>query len=649
MDFQRLEIQNFLAIGGPVRINLANQGLVLVQGENQDDSSANSNGTGKSSIADALSWVCYGETARGVSGDDVVNDTAKKNCLVTVVIQDGATRYTITRARKDKDLKNQTRVLVAKNIEGIEQIDISKGTEKETQALIETILGCSHDVFVAAIYAGQEATPDLPKMTDKALKLLIEEAAGTENLEKAYTISRNKLMEVKNKLDSETTLLNNCIDVMQVDNEKLVKATVAFNEYESLRKQLAADYGNDAKLYARDMQLIKVKIAESNEAELRKSLAELESSALSLRKEQETLDNLKSIFFAKDKQAAEAQIKLRTLAEKCKEVKNKVEKPHEYLTEPCKECGKPHDASDIEAFKKHAKTQLLTAISEVNAANDAFKILSVELIKTFNDYKTYESAMTDGTEVFAKAENLRTEIKEIEKLHANEKTLRADVERMVAKAKDALSNPNPQKSLIDSLNESIAKGQAKATALKSAQHQIENDMEVANSVMKVFSPAGVRAHILDAVTPFLNERTADYLSALSDGNISAVWTTLTTTSAGELREKFNIEVSNERGGKSFKSLSGGEKRKVRLSTMLALQDLVASRASKPINIWLGDEIDEALDDAGLERLMGILERKARERGTVLIISHNALTDWCDTTMKIVKKGGLSTIEGDLSV
>ena len=139
MDIVRLEIQNFLAIGGPTRINLANQGLVLVQGENQDDTSAESNGTGKSSIADALSWVFYGETARGVSGDEIVNDTIKKNCRVTAIIIDGATTYEITRARKDKELKNQTRVLVWKDKEGLEKIDISKGTEKETWRKYERI------------------------------------------------------------------------------------------------------------------------------------------------------------------------------------------------------------------------------------------------------------------------------------------------------------------------------------------------------------------------------------------------------------------------------------------------------------------------------------------------------------------------------
>ena len=78
---------------------------------------------------------------------------------------------------------------------------------------------------------------------------------------------------------------------------------------------------------------------------------------------------------------------------------------------------------------------------------------------------------------------------------------------------------------------------------------------------------------------------------------------------------------------------------------MAMQDLVASRATKPLNLFIADEIDHALDDAGLERLMGLLERKARERGTVLVISHNDIADWIPNNVVVRKSGGSSTIDG----
>ena len=120
------------------------------------------------------------------------------------------------------------------------------------------------------------------------------------------------------------------------------------------------------------------------------------------------------------------------------------------------------------------------------------------------------------------------------------------------------------------------------------------------------------------------------------------------TATGEVREKFHIDAHNDAvGTTSFGLLSGGEKRKVRLACALALQDIVASRAEKPINLLIGDEVDDALDESGLERLMGLLDEKSRERGTLLVISHNELSDWVREVCTVTRKAGQSTMEGPL--
>ena len=151
------------------------------------------------------------------------------------------------------------------------------------------------------------------------------------------------------------------------------------------------------------------------------------------------------------------------------------------------------------------------------------------------------------------------------------------------------------------------------------------------------------------MTPSLNERTSHYLGTLSDGNITAVWSTIQLNAKGEPVEKFAITVDKPGDADSYAGLSGGEQRKVKLACALALQDLVASRAEKPIDLWIGDEIDDAMDDAGLERLMTVLETMARERGTVAVISHNALNDWIRETATVTRKGGYSTVSGALDL
>jgi DNA repair exonuclease SbcCD ATPase subunit len=172
---------------------------------------------------------------------------------------------------------------------------------------------------------------------------------------------------------------------------------------------------------------------------------------------------------------------------------------------------------------------------------------------------------------------------------------------------------------------------------------LNETVEIAEHVVSVYSPKGVRAHILDTVTPYLNERTAHYLGALTDGEIQAVWQTISLTAKGEARENFKISVTGDDGKGTFVDLSGGEKRKVRIACALALQDLVSTRASKSLDLFIADEIDDALDTSGLERLMGILDEKARERGSVFIISHSDLRDWVSNVMTVKKDTTSSTV------
>ncbi|ENO7474121.1 TPA: SMC family ATPase, partial [Klebsiella variicola subsp. variicola] len=179
--------------------------------------------------------------------------------------------------------------------------------------------------------------------------------------------------------------------------------------------------------------------------------------------------------------------------------------------------------------------------------------------------------------------------------------------------------------------------------LKTELKNIQEQALLLDKARQVYSPAGVRSHILTSVTPFLNAQTAEYLNTLSDGNIVAEWSTMESTKKGEWRDKFNISVRKIGASKTFQTLSGGEKRKVRIACSLALQDLVASRASKNIELFIGDEIDDALDTAGLERLMGILEAKARERGTVMIISHKEMKSWFRETITVEVKEGRSYV------
>src|ERR1700738_3365164 len=90
-------IGNFLAIEAADDIHLADKGLILLQGDNQDDPSTSSNGAGKSSLMGAL----WGKTARGIAGDDVIRTGSKKaEVSVNLFDEQHDVNWRVTRTRQ---------------------------------------------------------------------------------------------------------------------------------------------------------------------------------------------------------------------------------------------------------------------------------------------------------------------------------------------------------------------------------------------------------------------------------------------------------------------------------------------------------------------------------------------------------------------
>lgn len=643
MKFHELFIENFLTVRS-AKVNLADRGLHLIQGINEVDTSATSNGAGKSSMVDAICWCLYGLTARDVKGDAVVNLLAKKDCRVTLTMSNGASIYQVVRHRKHATGKNALLV----NLIGEHPADLSRGTDAETQKVVEQLLGCSYEVFVAAVYSGQEIMPDLPKMKDKELKMLIEESAGLQRIEKAYALSRERANACKNTED----LLKSKLDGFRANlahAEGSLEAALEKFELWAAMRALRVDESRTIEIAAAievgdaNAELIR---AAKPLAAAKKRLAEIDAELLD-HKRVEAL----AVVAEKAVRTIELSIdtgELKRLVAQVKLYEGYVANAAEEIKKPCEACGTVLETMTLEDFVEHRTAHLTVAQSKLADGKVKATKQVASLLEARTAAVAARGAVADVTALIAE----RRERATVEKDHSAAQVVAtravANYDAAARQLELRKTEPNPQLSAVTVCRASLKDCTDKLAATSVSLEAASAATGVAVAVVKVFGPAGVRAQILDTVTPFLNDRTADYLSTLSDGEITATWTTLTKSASGDLKEKFSLDVTHAKGGDSFAAISGGEKRKVRLATALALQDLVASRATQPIDLWIGDEVDDALDPAGLERLMTILERKARERGTVIVISHSDLRDWVDD-VTIVRKTAQwdSKIEGSL--
>lgn len=633
MHIQKLSIQNFMSIG-EASLALDERGLVLIQGKNEDDSSALSNGAGKSSIPDAISWCLFGETARGESGDAIVNRKAGKNTQVEISLRDGDTIYSIVRYRKHSKEKNRLTV-------STDTADLTLGTDKLTQELVEKIIGCKRDVFNSAIYAGQERMPDLPSMTDKQLKDLIEEAAGLTQIQDFLEYARAGRIKV-----SETVTAHK--SKAEVAKTVVSNLEMSSAEYAERVDQWLIEQQDTLKRYeeqAKSASDVSIPDLQGKIAERTARIVGIKKTVESIKGEIATVETRRkadgAVLTKAEKQVTAASTRLKVVGEEIKREKAKLEELDSQVGTPCGECGKLYQKDDLETARKARRAGLTERVR-------VYKGLQEELDKARTALEDAKRAVESHPSTADLADKISGHSKEIVE-HSEQIS---HLEKLVREIQSILDNIEALKKavcpFVELRDETAARLVEAVAAHESAVKALEDsqkELTLWDQAVEVFGPAGVRAHILDNVTPYLNTRTAQYLSVLSDGNLSAMWSTLSATAKGDLREKFVIEVKHAKGGDSFGLLSGGEKRKVRLSCALALQDLVATRAYKPFRLFIADEIDDALDSAGLERLMTILDEKARDRGTVLVISHNELSDWIREVVTVVKRDGSSTVEG----
>lgn len=648
MYFGKLSIKNFLVIG-EAEVDLHNCGLTLIEGRNEDDESANSNGAGKSSLVDALCWCLYGVTGRGVSGDAVINKKAKKECVVGVEVwTEGLNCYYIERGRKSKRLGNNLivqHVIVDGNDVG-SGCELTKTTVADTQALVNDLLGCSYEIFTSSIYAVQEKMPDLPALTDKALKTLIEEAAGIDKLQRASEIAHAKYQdcvrlttETQGKIENLTSELSN--------NKKLLDDVV----YERETHIRNATIERAQQLRYKDLL----------ESELKKASAlPVEAVEAIEKKKAEIQAKIDEYSFIEAK-GAEKQRLAMSAQSHCVMTKKEIEKEKEKIADlnkeinnleakigtHCSECGKVYQAEDLETAKKAIETQIANKTKEVLKQIEDFKNQVAEAKVLAKDAEDFKKSMPSVTKLMSAMNELNERLKKNQDVQFQIDTQKRELQNLKktieATEEVTVKGETPYNKTIKTLEESIAKLEKDKKERESEHEKYAEQQKIAEAVDELYSRKGIRAHILDTVTPFLNERTAFYLNTLSDGEITATWQTLTKTAKGDFKEKFSIDVQSVKGANCFAGLSGGEKRKVRVATSMALQDLVASRAKKPIDLYIADEVDHALDASGLERMMSILEEKAKQFGTALVISHNSLRDWIDNSIVVTKRDGISTV------
>jgi|TARA_B100001094_G_scaffold6761_1_gene6033 DNA repair exonuclease SbcCD ATPase subunit len=208
-----LTVKNFMSVGNQTQaVDFDKEQLTLVLGENLDqggDDSGSRNGTGKTTIINALSYALYGKALTNIRANNLINKTNSKGMLVTLQFEKNNNEYRIERGRGPNFFK-----FYVNNQESL--IDESQGDSRQTQDDVNTLLGMSHDMFKHIVALNTYTEPFLSMRTNDQ-RAIIEQLLGITILsEKADTL-KDQVRQTKEAITSETLK----IEAIQTANSKI--------------------------------------------------------------------------------------------------------------------------------------------------------------------------------------------------------------------------------------------------------------------------------------------------------------------------------------------------------------------------------------------------------------------------------------------
>ena len=218
IEIKDLTVKNFMSVGNQTQaVDFNQQQLTLVLGENLDqggDDNGSRNGTGKTTIINALSYALYGTALTNIKRNNLINKTNNKGMLVTLHFEKNNVDYRIERGRSPNILKFFV------NNQEQEMTDESQGDSRKTQQYIQELLDMSHDMFKHIVALNTYTEPFL-SMRQNDQRAIIEQLLGITILSEKAEALKDQTRNTKELIQEETLKIN----AIQSSNEK-ISATI---------------------------------------------------------------------------------------------------------------------------------------------------------------------------------------------------------------------------------------------------------------------------------------------------------------------------------------------------------------------------------------------------------------------------------------
>lgn len=689
--FKNLTVKNFMSVGNATQgIDFDRKDLTLVLGENLDlGGDGSRNGTGKTTIINALSYALYGNALSNIRKDNLVNKTNGKGMLVSLEFDVNGKEYKIERGRKPNVLKFYV------NQEEQAATDEAQGENKETQEAIERILGMSHDMFKHVLALNTYTEPFLSLKANEQ-RTIIEQLLGITLLSERAEKIKELNKQTKDGISQEEFRVR----AVQEANKRIEEQIESLRRRQGLwqKKQdsdlayLASQYDSmssidiEAELQAhRDLAVWSAKKSQQDTynslvaretAWRQKHTAEVAAAGRAyLDKNRINIETELSAWSAltaynqKAKDIADLEkLIARCVADEVKEQKlvDKLKAEIEELkAHKCYACGQDFHDTNHEAVLAAKEKALQEAALQVLATNtqwientDALTALGELGTKPTTHYATEAEAIRHSSELNSLKQVLDTkeaesnpfseQLDELEEVvvppqpvtHYDTEAQAVEHRSQVNNLLDQITKKGEEK---DPYTEQIEEMQKQALQVVSYDtiNELTRLQEHQEFLLKLLTSKDsfVRKKIIEQNLSYLNQRLTHYLDRIGLPHTVKFQNDLTV-----MIEELGRELD-------FDNLSRGERNRLILSMSWAFRDVWES-LYHPINLLFIDElIDNGLDTSGVENALGLLKKMSRERHkSIWLVSHrDELAGRVENILKVVKENGFTSYNTDIDV
>jgi DNA repair exonuclease SbcCD ATPase subunit len=563
------------------------------------------NGHGKSSIALILEEVLFNKNSKGIKKADILNRHIKdKTYTIELDFNRDDIDYTIKSSRGTA----QTVKLFKSGV------DISAHTATATYKMIEDILGFDHKSFAQIVYQSNASSLEFLTAPDTARKKFLIEIL---NLGK-YTRAAEVFKEVSTQLAKDIAAVQSQVNTVSSWLNKYEKTDLTVKETVDIPElnQVIITEASVLEFSINSIESTNKKISQNNTYKQLQSKIKLTPIP---DKPEEGVENYQAEVAKLSKTVSDAQsfvLKMKTLRGTCPTCLSDIDetKVSELITEKETEAEKAQYASSMYNVRINNIKSQKTAWQEAQKAQEDWEkyhtLINTELPETLLDKQTLQQEFTQ----------LQNSI--------------ASTKRKIVEAEQYNKEVTAHNTKVDLVSKQLVEMNQELEAYSGKLHELSERMSILNVLTKTFSTTGLVAYKIESLVKDLEDITNKYLVDLSDGRFQIGF----KISASD---KLNVVITDNGKDIEILALSGGEKARVNVATLLAIRKLMQTLSSSRINLLILDETVETLDTDGKEKLVEVLLQE--EHLNTFLVSHGFSHPLLEK-INVIKRNNISQIE-----